>query len=53
MLVGAALTRYLTPETCDIHGKSRKLEDLARGKLYRREIEREERDVEESRRKRQ
>lgn len=53
MLVGAALTRYLTPETCDIHGKSRKLEDLAKGKLHRREMEREERDAEESRRKQQ
>ena len=53
MLVGAALTRYLTPETCDIHGKSRKLEDLAKGKSYRREMEREERDAEESRRKQQ
>ena len=48
MLVGAALTRYLTPETCDIHGKSRKLEDLAKGKRHRREMEREERDAEES-----
>lgn len=53
MLVGAALSQYLTPETCDIHGKSRKLEDLAQGKLRRRDMEREERDSEESRRKQQ
>lgn len=51
MLVGAALSRYLTPETSDIDGKSRKLEDLAKGKLHRREMEREERDAEDSRRK--
>lgn len=51
MLVGAALSLYLTPETCDIHGKSRKLEDLAKGKLKRGDMEREERDTEESRRK--
>ena len=53
MLVGAALSQYLTPETCDIHGKSRKLEDLARGKSHRRDMERAERDAEESRRKQQ
>ena len=40
MLVGAALSRYVTPETSDIHGKSRKLEDLAEGKYHRREMER-------------
>ncbi|CAD6593105.1 MAG: hypothetical protein ASARMPREDX12_006839, partial [Alectoria sarmentosa] len=49
MLVGAALSRYLTPETSDIHGRSRKLEDLAKGKSHRRDMEREERDAEESR----
>ena len=53
MLVGAALSQYLTPETSDVHGKSRKLEDLAKGKSYRREMEQEERDTEESRRKQQ
>ena len=53
MLVGAALSQYLVPETSDIHGKSRKLEDLAEGKLHRREMERLERDDEESRRKQQ
>lgn len=53
MLVGAALSQYLTPETCDIHGKSRTLEELAQGKSHRRKLEREERDMEESRRKQQ
>ena len=53
MLAGAALSQYLTPETCDIHGKSRKLEDLAGGKAQRRNMEREERDAEESRQKQQ
>lgn len=53
MLVGAALSRYLTPETCDIHGKSRKLEDLAKGKSHRREMERQERDAKEAGRKQQ
>ena len=53
MLVGAALSQYLTPETSDIHGKSRRLEDLAQGKFHRKEMEREERDGEESRRKQQ
>ena len=46
MLVGAALSQYLTPETSDRHGQSRKLEDLARGKWHRRDMEWEERDVE-------
>ena len=53
MLLGAALSQYLTPETCDLHGKSRTLEDLALGKERRREMEREERDNEVGRRKRQ
>ena len=53
MLVGAALSRYLTPETSDMHGNSRSLEDLAQGKSHRREMEREERDAEKSRRKQQ
>jgi len=53
MLVGAALSRYLTPETCDSNGRSRKLEDLAQGKAYRKEMERGERGDEEARTKRQ
>ena len=53
MLVGAALSQYLTPETSDTHGKSRKLEDLAHGKSYRRDMERKERDSDESLRKHQ
>ena len=52
MLVGALLTWYLTPETCDINGKGRKLEDLAKGKRFRKQEERRERDREASRRKR-
>ena len=53
MFTGAALSQYMTPETCDIHGKSRKLEDLAKGKVERRKLEREEQDAEESRQKQQ
>lgn len=53
MLVGAGLSQYITPETCDSHGKSRTLEDLAQGKLHRKDMEREERDSEESRQKQQ
>lgn len=56
MLVGATLSQYLTPETSDIHGESRKLEDLAQGKSHRRDMEREEReerDAERSRPKQQ
>ena len=53
MLVGAALSQYLTPETSDIHGKSRTLQDLANGKSYRRDMQRQERDSEDSRQKQQ
>ena len=53
MLVGAALSRYMTPETSDVHGKSRKLEDLAKGKSHRRDMDRAERSAEESSRKQQ
>ena len=53
MLAGAALSQYMTPETCDIHGKSRRLEDLAKGKVQRKNMLREERDAEESRQKQQ
>lgn len=53
MLVGAALTRYMTPETTDIHNRSRKLEDLAKGKTYRKDLEMGEREAAKARRKRQ
>ena len=53
MLAGAALSQYMTPETCDIYGKSRKLEDLAGGKVQRKKMEREEQEAEESRQKQQ
>ena len=52
MLGGVALSYYVTPETCDIWGKSRKLEDLAKGKEHRRQMEEEERAAAERRRKR-
>ena len=42
MLVGAALSRYMTPETCDKDGRSRKLEDLGEGKKSRRMLDSEE-----------
>lgn len=53
MLVGAALSQYLTPETSDIHGKSRSLQDLAQGKLHRKDMERQEQDSEDAERKQQ
>ena len=51
MFLGAAISYYITPETCDIRGHSRKLEDLAKGKVHRKEMEREEREAAEPRRK--
>ena len=45
MLVGASITYLFTPETSDIHGRSRKLEDLAKGKSHRKKMEQEERDA--------
>lgn len=51
MLVGAAISYYITPETCDIRGNSRKLEDLAKGKAHRKLMEKEERELAEPRRK--
>jgi hypothetical protein len=44
MIAGAVLTHYLVPQTCDIRGCSRSLEDLARGKAYRRGLEKKERE---------
>lgn len=43
MLVGAAVSRFLTPETCNANGKSRRLEDLAKGKAFRRDMDHTER----------
>lgn len=43
MVAGAAITKYMTPETCDINGKSRTLEELSQGKKVRGEMERVER----------
>ena len=51
MLVGALISYYITPETCDIWGNSRALEDLAKGKSYRKQLEQKERDSTEPRRK--
>ena len=42
MLVGAALSHFLTPETTQKDGRSRTLEDLAGGKKRRKELELEE-----------
>lgn len=42
MVAGAGVSKYLTPETCDIWGKSRKLEDLSHGIERRREMKQEE-----------
>lgn len=42
MVAGAWVSNYITPETCDIWGKSRKLEDLSHGIERRRELRREE-----------
>ncbi len=46
MIAGAVITHYLVPQTCDNRGRSRSLEDLARGKAYRLELERQEKDAE-------
>ena len=53
MLVGAGLSWYMTPETCDSKGRSRRLEDLGEGKAHRKEMELEERGDEEARSKQQ
>ncbi len=42
MVAGAWVSHYITPETCDIWGKSRKLEDLSHGIERRKELMREE-----------
>lgn len=42
MAIGALITGYWVPETCDIFGKSRPLEQLALGKAAREELTREE-----------
>lgn len=49
MLAGAALSKWMTPETSDIRGKSRKLTELAQGKAHRMEMERFEREAEDLR----
>jgi hypothetical protein len=43
MAAGALLTKFLTPETCDNRGKSRKLEALAGGRARRKILEEAER----------
>jgi len=53
MLVGAALSRYLTPETSDANGRSLALEDLAKGKAHRKEMALQECENEKARGKRQ
>lgn len=42
MLLGALVTKTLTPETCNIRGQSRTLEELSFGKEYREELMKEE-----------
>ena len=43
MAVGALITKFWTPETCDASGRNRKLEDLAKGKAHRRRMDEAER----------
>ena len=43
MASGALVTQFLTPETCDIWGKSRTLQDLSQGRLHRKALEAAER----------
>ena len=50
MLAGAWLSISLAPETRDLNGKSRKLEELAKGKNNRKMLEREEREADGKRR---
>ena len=38
MLLGALVTKTITPETCNIWGQSRTLEDLSFGKAHREEL---------------
>ena len=47
MVIGAVITKYMTPETCDIYGKSRTLEELSHGKAYREKLTLEEKQREE------
>lgn len=42
MLLGVLVTKTLTPETCNIWGQSRTLEELSFGKAYREELTKEE-----------
>lgn len=42
MVAGALVSHSITPETCDIWGKSRNLEDLGHGIERRKELIREE-----------
>jgi hypothetical protein len=46
MAIGVVITKYLTPETCDIRGRSRPLEALGLGKAHRAELEEAEREAE-------
>lgn len=45
MIAGALISKYITPETCDIWGQSRKLEDLSFGKAKREELKRVEKNA--------
>lgn len=42
MLLGTVTTKYLTPETCNIWGQSRTLEELSFGKAHREQLRAEE-----------
>ena len=42
MLLGALITKAWVPNPCDIHGNSRSLEDLGRGKQAREAMEKAE-----------
>ncbi|KAL6714800.1 hypothetical protein ACLMJK_007060 [Lecanora helva] len=53
MLVGAANSIYLVPETCDSKGRSHRLEDLGKGKAHRTAIEKAESEHVEAQQKRQ
>lgn len=52
MVLGAVITKFLTPETCDIWGKSRTLEELSFGKARREELKKKDLETERSKKER-
>jgi hypothetical protein len=51
MLLGGIATKYFTPETSDIWGRSRSLPDLSLGKAHRKRLIEKEKNEEKERKK--